>query len=105
MTNMMNTINMNKIADEAVEKFDIVITGKYGPYTCIKEAKEYLFRTHSELIAYHLYKSAQEYANKLEAAKENIAYGVFESREYLIIFIHNNNANETEFIPYQIIKG
>ncbi len=98
-------VNMNKIADEAIEKYDIVITGQYGPHASLQEAREYLFRTHPELVAYHLYKSAQEYASKLETSEDNIWYGVFESRESLIIFVHNTETNETKFIPYHILKG
>ena len=98
-------LNMNKLADQAVEKYDIVITGQYGPYVCIKEAKEYLFRTHPDLIAYHLYKSAQEYVENLDADKSKISYGVLESRECLIIFIHNSEDDSTKFIPYHILKG
>ncbi len=96
---------MNRIADEAIEKYDIVITGQYGPHACIKEAKEYLFRTHPELIAYHLYKSAQEYAESLDTDKKNLTYGVFESRSCLLIFVHNEENDSTKFIPYHIIKG
>lgn len=44
-------INMNKIADEAIENYDIVITGQYGPHACLKEAKEYLLEPTRSLIA------------------------------------------------------